>query len=133
MQPKSKIHRLAVVGSRDFTDYDRLSRAIASFPDVKVVISGGAKGADALAERAAEDLGLECEVFRADWKRYGRGAGPMRNTMIVENSDAILAFLLPGSRGTLDTLKKATKRGLRLWVIQQTEKGEIEYDGDWPG
>ncbi len=133
MQPKSKIHRLAVVGSREYTDYERVRKAIESFPHVKIIVSGGAKGADTLAERAASELGLEFEVFRADWKRYGQGAGPMRNTKIVENSDAVLAFILPGSRGTLDTLKKATKRGLRLWVIQLTESGVIEYDGDWPG
>ena len=133
MQPKTQIHRLAVVGSRDFTDYERLRETIRSFPHVRIVISGGAKGADRLAERAASELGLECEVHQADWKQFGRGAGPVRNTAIVESADAILAFLMPGSRGTLDTLRKARKKGIPLWVIQMTERGIEEYEGEWPG
>lgn len=132
MQPKTKIHRLAVVGSRDFTDYDRLRETIRSFPQVKIVVSGGAKGADKLAEKAADELGLVCEVHRADWKRFGKGAGPVRNTAIVESAEAVLAFLMPGSRGTLDTLRKAQKKGLPLWVVRMTEEGVEEYEGEWP-
>jgi hypothetical protein len=56
-----------------------LSKKIQSGEKV-VIISGGAKGADSLGERYAQERGLEVKVFRADWDKYGKRAGILRNT-----------------------------------------------------
>lgn len=69
-----------------------------------VVIHGGANGADALAEIAARKLGVRTIVFEAEWQKYGRAAGPIRNNrMITEGKpDFGLAFgLIRKSSGAL--------------------------------
>jgi len=43
------------------------------------LVSGGAKGADTLAERFAKELGIDCEVFLADWNKHGKAAGFIHN------------------------------------------------------
>ncbi len=76
-----------VAGSRTFNDYDLLEHKLNAFLSVKkhidqahiVIVSGGAKGADALAERYAKEKGYELKVFKADWNLYGKSAGYRRN------------------------------------------------------
>jgi len=63
-------------------------------------------GADyALASR------IPLEIFEADWARFGRKAGPLRNTQIVDACDKVLALPSHKGKGTQDTIKKAEKRG----------------------
>jgi hypothetical protein len=74
-----------------------------------VIVSGGARGPDTWAAEHAERLGLRTLVLRANWKKYGRGAGMRRNTEIVMASDEVLAFWDRFSKGTDDTITKAFK------------------------
>lgn len=76
------------------------------------VIQGGATGADSGAERWARASETPVTCFRADWQRYGRQAGPLRNAkMIAEGRpDAVIAF--PGGKGTADLVRKARAAGL---------------------
>ena len=70
--------KVAVVGSRGLDDYEFLESVLDDLANDLgpfVILSGGAKGADALAERYAEEKGMDIEIFKADWKRYGKGAG----------------------------------------------------------
>jgi hypothetical protein len=78
--------RLAVIGSRGFDKYTKLKEAIDQIEGVSVVISGGAKGADSLAERWAKEKGIETVIHKPDWAMYARGAGVVRNELIVELS-----------------------------------------------
>src|SRR5690554_7493215 len=71
------MRKIAVIGSRHFTDYDRLERVLQPWLPAHI-ISGGAKGADALAEQLAREHELPITVIKPDWKQYGRGAGPIR-------------------------------------------------------
>lgn len=82
---------LIVVGSRLWDDYGSIRDWIADHPPHAVVVSGGARGADALAIRAARELGYHWEVFKADWDNPllvdGLGhkkAGPHRNMAMVD-------------------------------------------------
>ena len=107
--------RLAVVGSRYFSDYQWLRYCLLSYfrlEDIEAIISGGTHGADALAERFAREYGIPLRVFPADWARHGRRAGPLRNTEIVRNADAVAAFWDGSSSGTRDTVTKARTAGL---------------------
>jgi len=89
---------VAIVGSRSFEDYARLTKCVAEvLADRRIlmsevqVISGGAVGADALAERySREALGKEPHIFAADRKQFGRTAGPKRNNEIVEAADLVI-------------------------------------------
>ena len=65
-----------------------------------------AKGADALAERFAAEFNIPTEIYPADWKRYGRAAGPKRNDTIAKACDGCIAFTIGPSKGTMDAIKK---------------------------
>lgn len=127
--------RLGVVGSRTFTDYDLLVDEldkIVMFCPIEVIISGGASGADSLAQRYAKEFGIKLVVYLAKWNNlsepcitktgphgtYNALAGMNRNTKIVEASDMIVAFWDGRSRGTLDTIKKAKEMGKDLKVVR---------------
>lgn len=101
-----------IVGSRGYSDEGRAKKIMRDF--VKpgdIIISGGASGPDTWAKEVANELGVRCKEFIADWKEYGKRAGVIRNTQIVKTCDRILAFWDGSSRGTLDTIKKATMDG----------------------
>lgn len=109
--------RVIIAGSRDFDNYDVLLEAIkeAQF-DITVVVSGGAKGADALGERYAVEGNKPLAIYKADWKAHGRGAGPVRNKKMAENADALIAIWDGASRGTGHMIKTATDKGLLVYV-----------------
>lgn len=112
--------KLAVVGSRDFQDYAWLEHCLLRVfrvEELEAVISGGARGADGLAARFAATHVIPLVVIAADWKRYGRKAGPIRNTEIVARADAVAAFWDGKSPGTRDTITKARNAGLRVEVF----------------
>ena len=107
--------RIGVVGSRSFDNYDLMQKTLADLGPT-VIVSGGAKGADTLAARYAQENGLELIEFKPNWK-LGRHASLLRNTQIVEASDFVLAFWDGKSTGTQDSVKKAVDRGIPYRVI----------------
>lgn len=99
--------RLAIIGSRSFSDYELLKEnVLKSFPNVLLIVSGGAKGADKLGEKLADELGLKTEIYLPDWARYGKGAGLVRNELIIKNSEGVIAFW--------DGLSKGTKKSIEI-------------------
>lgn len=113
-------YQLAIVGSRDYTDYLSFTEHVDKYiavHQVTAIISGGARGTDTLAQKYALDHNIEFMVFPADWKRYGKSAGPMRNKLIVENCDAVLAFPSKESIGTFDTIRKAQQMDKPVQII----------------
>lgn len=113
--------RLAIVGSRNFKDYERLcaeiDKVIKKWGIIETIISGGAPGADTLAEKYSRDvLKKEPVVYPADWK-LGRVAGPKRNTQIVDDCTHMIAFPSQQGRGTQDSIKKAKKANKHIEVI----------------
>ena len=114
--------KLAIVGSRTFKDYDLLVTWVDSIfymqdTDEKFVISGGASGADRLAERYANTHIANLIIYPADWNKYGKSAGFIRNQTIVDNCDMVLAFWDGESRGTADTIAKAKKAKKPTFII----------------
>ena len=114
-----------VVGSRTFDDYSLMERKLdrlLSMQDGKVVIvSGGAKGADSLAERYAREKGYMMTVFSADWSK-GKSAGYTRNVKMhefISHADrrGCVAFWKDGSKGTAHNFELAEKYGNQLRKI----------------
>jgi len=108
---------LIVCGGRDYSDsravYAALDR-IASTRGVRLIRHGGAAGADRLAASWAEFRGVEAIEYTADWERYGRRAGPMRNAVMAEaGADGLVAF--PGGPGTADMIRQAERCGIPVW------------------
>jgi hypothetical protein len=103
--------KLAVVGSRTFENYELLCALLGEqwYQHGKklIIVTGGATGADSLAEKWAKDNGIEVKVFLPDWDKFGKQAGFLRNTTIVNECDQLLAFWDRKSKGTLDSIKKA--------------------------
>jgi len=106
--------RVLICGSRSWTDRKAIRDFLLTLPKSSVVIEGEASGVDTIAREEAEKLGIEVLKFPADWKRYGRAAGPIRNRqMLVEGKpDIVVAFHsdISKSKGTLNMLRQAKER-----------------------
>lgn len=126
----SNLVSLAVVGSRHYTDYedfcihlyDTIHAWGIKLRDM-VIISGGAQGADSLAERFARENDVQIEIFRADWKKHGRAAGPIRNKLIIEKADYVLAYPMRDSNdkcispGTMNSISLAKDKKIPCVVV----------------
>lgn len=110
---------VAVVGSRDYANLDKVREFVEGLPPETVVISGGALGVDWVAAETARRRGLRLDIFRADWPKHGRAAGPIRNSLIVKAADRIVAFWNGKSRGTMDVLEKARAAGKPIEEISE--------------
>jgi predicted Rossmann fold nucleotide-binding protein DprA/Smf involved in DNA uptake len=113
--------KLAVIGSRSFDDYSLLQRTLADLvrtEKITHIVSGGARGADSLAERFAAENNLETVIFIPDWKKHGKGAGMVRNRLIIDASDMVLAFWDGASTGTKHSLAYARRQGKRVVVVE---------------
>jgi predicted Rossmann fold nucleotide-binding protein DprA/Smf involved in DNA uptake len=113
--------KVAVVGSRTFNDYALMCQELGKIPQKGLVlVSGGAAGADQLAEQYAKEHKLKTIIHKPDWATYGKAAGMIRNTTIVADSDLVVAFWDGISKGTLNTIKTAQKAGKAVAIIKFT-------------
>ena len=113
--------RLAIVGSREFGDYDLLCAEVAKIQQtqkIDLVVSGGAQGADTLAKKFAARNRIPLMEFLPDYARYGRGAPLQRNSLIVKNADWVLAFVTATSKGTWDTIRKAERAKKKVIIVK---------------
>ena len=76
------------------------------------VVSGGAAGADKCGEEWARRNNLSIRVFPADWKSFGKRAGPIRNRQMAKYADALVLF--PGGSGSSSMLSEAILVGIQL-------------------
>jgi hypothetical protein len=133
MNPK----KVAVVGSRGFEDKNLLYKELNALRKVmpfECIVSGGARGADKLAEEYADEFKIPKKIFLADWtdmsfpcwerinlttgERYNALAGKKRNDLIVKEADIVVAFWDGLSRGTEDTIEKTRKEGKKLIIVK---------------
>jgi len=110
--------KLAIVGSRSFSNYPALCAAASSLNPSEIV-SGGASGADSLAVDFAADRGLEITEFKPDLDKFGSPAAfHIRNRQIAKEADVILACVGGAvSRGTASTIKAAKNLGKKVIII----------------
>ena len=98
--------KLIVAGGRDFHNYQLLTKvimdlALVEYADRAIsIVSGMAKGADSLGYMFAVENSVRKYSFPADWNKYGRSAGMLRNKEMGVFSDALLAFWDGQSKGT---------------------------------
>jgi hypothetical protein len=107
--------RIAIVGSRDIgCEIDRCEEVgdfLDTLPRDTVIVSGGAPGMDRIGIQLAKNRKMPTEVFSADWNRYGKRAGFLRNQTIVDNCDEVHAWHDGKSRGTAHTIELARRAG----------------------
>jgi len=115
------VMKLAIVGSRTFNSYSILENYVnllrLEYPNINLIISGGAIGADKLGETYARIHNIPTTIYKPDWNKYKKAAGIYRNTDIISNSDIIIAFWDGQSKGTLDSINKAQQYNKILWII----------------
>ena len=109
--------RLAVVGTRDYHDYSRFKNTLDTMEKISVLISGGAKGADSLAEVYAKEKNIELKRLVPDWSKYGRAAGMIRNKDIIAEAEYVVAFWDGKSKGTKHSIELAKKKGVPILVV----------------
>jgi len=108
--------RLLVCGGRTFDDRRLLGRALTAVNEetpITLIITGGARGADQLAEAWAAARQLPLMVFPAHWN-MGKRAGPARNAWMLQFGQPDMVFAFPGGRGTEDMVERAVKAGLKV-------------------
>ena len=103
--------KVAIIGSRGITEYD-LSKHIP--PDTTLIVSGGATGVDMLAERYADEHGIDKLIFKPEYSRYGSRAPLIRNKLIVDSVDLVIAIWDGYSHGTQYTINYAKSRGVPI-------------------
>ena len=122
---KFPVKRVVIAGCRNYDNYDEakayidlLLSNIRKEYDI-VIISGGASGADALGERYAKENGLRLEIYPADWKKYGKSAGPRRNKKMAMLSDYVICFWNGESKGTKSMIyyAKRYKKTIKIKMI----------------
>lgn len=111
--------KILVCGGRDYGNYHRVRDVLYPFLDrVTVIIEGGARGADACARMFASDYGIENVIFPADWDKYGKGAGHIRNQQMLDEGKPDLVVAFPGGRGTANMIERAEKVGVEVIKIE---------------
>ncbi|ASZ75494.1 hypothetical protein KIW74_gp34 [Mycobacterium phage Kimona] len=118
------MRRVLVTGSRNWKDrptiWNALHAELSISPEGIVVVHGGARGADDIADRWAHGMNqmgykVRVEKHDAEWGRYGKRAGMIRNQQMVDaGADVCLAFPLPGSVGTYGCMIAARRAGIRV-------------------
>ena len=112
--------KVIVCGGRNYSD----KAFLYSFMDVGLtikglhIIVGGAPGADSLAEQWARDRGVPFTTVKADWSKYGKAAGPLRNRRMLEMlgyGDRVIAF--PGGNGTANIVKIAKMAQIPVYEV----------------
>lgn len=114
--------RILVCGGRHFDDYDLLENTIndviteSGCEDIEIV-SGHCVGADRLGELYAEKHNAQVKIFPAEWEKYGKRAGPMRNKPMVDyisgfENKIVVAFVSVNTKGTRNTITLAQKANI---------------------
>ena len=118
------MRRVIICGSRKFTNYNLLKLSLDRYFDNTegvVILSGDANGADKLGEQYAEWRHIPIEHYPADWDRYGKRAGMMRNLEMSEDADECVAFIAKGceSKGTRNMISIMKRKGKKVTVIDE--------------
>lgn len=122
--------KVLITGDRDWTDEFPIDAIIAGLlslasPEPLILLHGKARGADRLVDQWKSCAGVDVRPFPADWDRYGRSAGPIRNRqMLNEEPDLVVAFHddLDESKGTKDCVAEAARRGIPVWHLRHVRR-----------
>lgn len=112
--------KVIICGSRTFSDYEFMKTKldkIFSGRKPTAIICGEAMGADICGKKYALKHNIEVKSYPADWDKYGKQAGYLRNEQMAEVADACIAFWDGKSSGTKHMIETAKKKGLQVRVV----------------
>lgn len=120
--------KVLITGDRNWTDKETIRSWLSKLQDFGYteVIEGGAKGVDTIAREEALRMHFNVQHFPAQWDRYGKAAGPIRNrTMLDQQPRLVLAFHhdISESKGTKDCVAEAKRRGITVIIEAGNKQG----------
>lgn len=112
---------VVIGGYRNFENYEIFKSFVYSClneleSNEITILSGHCKGVDLMGERYAKEKGLVLEIYPADWKKYGKAAGPIRNKKMVEKANIVIAFVCERAKGTKNLIAQAKKLDKKVFV-----------------
>lgn len=109
---------VAIFGSRNWGDRDLIRDTIVTLPANAVIVSGGARGVDQIAESIALECGLVAVRCIPAWDFHGKRAGYIRNKIIFDIADRGIAFWDGSSRGTKSTIDLFQNSDKQLTIVR---------------
>lgn len=120
--------RILVCGGRNYWHHDKVHEVLNGRPwdglcrwyrPVAVLITGGAPGADSCALRWAIANRVPYVVYEAEWKKYGKRAGPIRNSRMLADGKPQLVVGFKGGKGTADMIRQAKAAGVEVYEVNE--------------
>jgi len=110
--------RVAIVGSRHFSDLSRVGEYVKSLPPRASIVTGSASGVDASATKAAREKGIPVQVMPASFDEMADASkSAARNQRLVDSCDVLVAFWDGSSKGTRTTVERALDSGKEVHVF----------------
>lgn len=122
-------HKVVICGSREYNDYETIKKVLDKLLEgmqISCLISGGCRGVDTLVKKYCIDRKIIHMEVNAQWKFFGRAAGPQRNAQMAKLGTSTFGFWDGESRGTYDMLKKARDAKHEYVKYYHIKKGVIE-------
>jgi len=110
--------KLAVIGVKELVEYKFISKALEKISNIELIISGGALGTDTLAKKIAIQNKIKFKEFPPDYKNFGEKAKHIRDKLIVEECDELIAFWDGKCEGTKYTMDYAKVLRKPVKIIQ---------------
>lgn len=135
--PEERPTKIQVTGDRNWSDIARVVEELQKYPPGTILIHGACRGADIICAAVAEALGFEVQAYPADWAKFPRAAGPIRNQQMLDEEHRpdepigkCLAFHndIASSRGTADMVARVTKAGIPLFLITSHPRSSAELE-----
>lgn len=113
--------RVLVCGGRDFKEASKVFEILDEYivSGLDTIIQGGAKGADSLAKHWCKVVNCKCEEYLADWDKYGKRAGYIRNKQMLEEGKPDLVIAFPGGKGTAMMIKLSKEAGVEVLEVSK--------------
>lgn len=123
------LYRVIISGDRNWSNHDlenKIEWLLKQMPKntngkwTVLIIHGGCRGVDMTADKIARKLGFSIVSAPANWKKYGKAAGPIRNKEMLDmGANAVYAFHqnIGNSKGTKDMIDQAKTRGIPVFLI----------------
>jgi len=108
-----------IAGSREINNYQVLLNTLKDYTlPITEIVSGHANGVDSLGEKYAKSNNIPLIIFPADWNKFGKQAGYLRNVQMADYAEALIAIWDGQSKGTKMMIDIANKKGLKVYIYR---------------
>jgi len=122
--------KLLIAGSRSLKIPAKTIQRICRRANIEIehlteVVSGKARGVDTSGESFAKELNITIKDFPADWSKYGKAAGPIRNRQMAEYCDAAIIIWDGYSRGSFNMMEEMDRLRKPYYLVIVEKSGSI--------